>query len=256
MRVVSWNLAAGTTSRSAGIHDRAWRYLEELDPDVALLQEVVPPDWARERADWRLVHRPFVRWVTAILARAPLRLVELEGPADGELDAMGHLAAAELGLPGGASMLVGSVHTPIGEASRSQLGGRDPELVRTARYQVPFKRDAAYAVFRDRTSDRRFIVGGDWSTSRLWDELHDGTSEVDFFERAQGDGWVECYRRFHPSEGQTWFRSDEPPYQLDHVFCDPATGALMLSCEIDQRPAKELRLSDHAPLVIEFAAPT
>lgn len=29
-------------------HKRAWRWLEAQDPDVALLQEVIPPSWAQD----------------------------------------------------------------------------------------------------------------------------------------------------------------------------------------------------------------
>jgi hypothetical protein len=44
MRVATWNMGYWGHSRS---HDDAWRWLlNELRPDIALLQECVVPDWA------------------------------------------------------------------------------------------------------------------------------------------------------------------------------------------------------------------
>ena len=254
MRVVIWNLAANTVSRSRVAHERAWRYLEDLDPDLALVQEVRPPDWVVTRPDWSIVHAPFRLWGSAIVAKTSLALAAYDGPSGGVLDDDGYLATGSLALPAGSPLIVGSVHTPIGPATAAELGERDPGSIRTPRYKVPYRRDLAYAIYRDRTRGQRFLVGGDWNIARLWDRHHAGSSEVDFFHRAENDGWVDCYQRFHPEgEGRTWFRGDDPPYQNDHVFCDQETAARLVSCEIDAHPAKTLLLSDHAALVLELA---
>jgi exonuclease III len=254
MRIVSWNLAANTTSRSHAVHDRAWRYLESLDPDVALIQEARPPEWVAGKKDWMIVQRPFRLWASAIVAKAPLQLTGFEGPFEGVLDDDGYLATGTVTLPDGASLLVGSVHTPIGPATDAELGGRDPDAVRTPRYKVPYRRDVAYAIYHDRVAGQRFLVSGDWNIARLWDTNHRNTSEIDFFLRAERDGWIDCYQRLHPEgEGRTWFRGDDPPYQMDHAFCDAATAESLVRCEIDAHPAETLLVSDHAPLVLELA---
>lgn len=251
MRIVIWNMAANTTSKSRATHDRTWQYLAEMEPDVALIQEARPLDRPSLRDGWSIVHRPYRIWVSAVLAKAPLLLEPYEGTFEGVLDAEGYLATAAVTLPDGSDLLLGSVHTPIGPATESELAGRDPDEVRTHRYDVPYRRDMAYAIYRDRVAGRRFLVGGDWNTARLWDDLHPRSYEVDFFKRAQHDGWVDAYARFHPEgEGQTWFRGGDPPYQNDHVFCDKATAEALESVEIDRRPAEELGLSDHAPLML------
>ena len=50
----------------------------------------------------------------------------------------------------------------------------------------------------------------------------------------------------------TSFRELEPPYQMDHAFCDPKTRKAVWPCDIDAYPAETLKLSDHAPLTREF----
>lgn len=56
MRLISWNMSAGF-GFEAEKHIRAWEFLrDELKPDVALLQEAVPPPWADN--EWSLLaHR-------------------------------------------------------------------------------------------------------------------------------------------------------------------------------------------------------
>lgn len=254
MRVVSWNLGHGFGFKRT--HERAWRYLEGLDPDLALLQEVHPPDWVPTRKGWTMVPGRFTKWGSVIVAKTALQLAAFVGPVEGRLEGVGYLATGTVALPDGTSLLVGSVHTPIGEASEDDLGGRDPEALRRPSHKLtgegPYRNDVAYAIYHDRVPER-FLVSGDWNISaRLWDALHPGEHEAEFFERAEADGWIDCYHRLHAEEGRTWFREPDPPYQMDHAFCDRATAKALAACRIDAHPADTLHLSDHAPLVLEF----
>src|SRR5690348_10855961 len=52
MRIVTWNMAAGF-EYSEERHRRAWEYLRDLNVDIALLQETIPPPWAHDH--WRSV---------------------------------------------------------------------------------------------------------------------------------------------------------------------------------------------------------
>jgi len=250
MRIVSWNLARNSTSRSWSVHERAWHYLAALDPDIALLQEVTPPDWALER--WSVVQPSTSPWGSAILARHGLEL--RPGPTDwhGGFEQGVLLATGEVAPAQGTELLLGSVHTVIGKARADVLVGFDPLRIKRPTEPVAYKNDVAYALYRDRVHGRRFIVSGDWNIARLWDTLHPGAHETDFFTRAEADGWVDCYRLFNEDEGRTWFRGRDAPYQLDHAFCDPETARLLRSCYIDPYPAEKLMLSDHAPLILEL----
>lgn len=250
MRVVSWNLGFGFAFKTT--HDRAWHYLAALDPDIALLQEVNPPEWACQR--WTIEMPPIRNWGSAIVVRKGLQLTGFPGLSDSQLERHAYLATATVILPDGTSLLVASVHTPIGEASPEDYAGLDPEAIRRPHEAVPYHNDVAYAIYRERVAGRRFLVSGDWNVARLWDELHPGTNEADFFARSETDGWVECYRRLHPeAEGRSWFRDPDPHYQLDHAFCDQVTAASLRVSDIDAYPAEVLKLSDHAPLILEFA---
>jgi len=242
VRVVSWNLGFAIAFKRT--HDRAWHYLAALDPDIALLQEVVPPAWARDR--WTIEARPLRDWGTAIVAKPGLKLQRTP-----ETDA--YSTTGTVSLADGTELLVASVHTQVGKALPEHYVGLDPEAVRRPRQAVPHHNDIAYAFHRERVQGRRFLVSGDWNIARLWDQSHPSAHEADFFTRAEADGWVECYRLFHPEgEGRTWFRGTDAPYQLDHAFCDPETAVHLAACDIYAHPAEMLRLSDHAPLILQL----
>jgi exonuclease III len=254
MKIVSWNLARNTTSKAWGKHEEAWRYLASMDPDVALLQEVELPSWAAER--WSIVAAPSAPWGSAILARPGLPLHAGQVDWDGGFRQGVLLATAELSPAGGPPTVLGSVHTVVwskrDETVDELLAQFGADAVRRPRERLAYANDVAYAVFRQRVHGRRFIVSGDWNIARLWDEYHRGTHEADFFARAEEDGWVDCYRLFHEQEGRTWFRGRDIGYQLDHAFCDPETARLLTPCYIEPEPAERLKLSDHAPLVLEM----
>jgi exonuclease III len=242
--VVVWNMAANSVSRAREAHERAWRYVESLDPDVALLQEATVPDWASERWD---VHAPSPdRWGSVVATRPGLDL----RPAQARIPHA--LATARVRGPADLDLLVISVYAPPVRATPADLAGRDPATVTLPNRRTAWSRDAAYAVARDAVRPP-FLVAGDWNTSpQLDDELHPGKREGDFFVRATGDGWVDCYRRFHDREGRTWFHAGHAPYQFDHAFCDAGTAKGLRSCDIDAYPAEQERLSDHAPLILEL----
>ena len=251
MRVVSWNLGYAFDFKTT--HDRAWHYLGALDPDIAMLQEVRPelPAWVEER--WTIVRRPPRYWGTLILVKPDLGPRELAGDHPRFNDSDVYLAAGTVTLPDGTSLLVGSVHAPIGEATGDELFGFDPRAIKTPYAPAPSRNDVAYRYYRDTVRGRRFLVSGDWNVSpRLWDEHHPGDHEAEFFDRARDDGWIDCYQAFHADEGQTLFKVGSPPYQADHAFCDGETAKALRDCYIYPHPAEDLKLSDHAPLILEF----
>ena len=254
LKIVSWNMAANTTSKAKVTHERAWHYLAALDPDVALLQEAKPPPWSTDI--WQVVMAPVPSWGwgTAVLAKYGRTLTAFEPDPVTAWDSRALIATATIALGDGAPLLVGSVHAPLMHPLPEEyLAGLDPAAIKVPSHKTAVYYDVPYALFRSRVGER-FLVSGDWNVSPdLWDEHHPASHEHEFFDRARGDGWVDCYRRFHDVEGQTWFRKGNRPYQMDHAFCDPRTASTMTRCDIDPYAAESLKLSDHAPLVMTLA---
>ena len=255
MKIVSWNLGAawGRWRDDPALHDRAWHWIAALDPDLAFLQEVRPPAWATER--WGLLVGPHRYFASALLTRRGTDLRPVALPVGGALEGLGsYLATAELRLADGSSLLVASVHTPARVAPESGHPGLDRARIARATVGKPWWNDVAFAGFREFVADRRFLVSGDWNTSRWVDEHGVATpTGVEFFARAEAAGWREISLDAEGREGKTWYGSTNPrTYQPDHAFADAGTVALVRSFAIEPWPITALGLSDHAPLVLDI----
>jgi hypothetical protein len=52
VRVITWNMGMADRSRRfVKTHEQAWRYLVGLSPDLAFLQETIPPDWVEAKGE-------------------------------------------------------------------------------------------------------------------------------------------------------------------------------------------------------------
>jgi len=251
VRVISWNMGMAQQSRhKPGLHERAWHYLLGLGPDLAFLQEVLPPTWVR--GEGTLVHGAFTQWGSLVFSpRFPLAPFRL--PEESNLRALGsYLAFGMAALPDGSEALVASVHAVAREATLVQLGTLDPATVTRPSVGRPRVNDVVFAGLEALVRERRFIIAGDWNTARLFDSSYPGTAGAEFFARARERGWFECVWVKCREELQTWFRAGNRPYQLDHAFCDPALGDRLQTVRVATDAAKDLGLSDHAPLILDF----
>lgn len=255
MKILCWNLGAayGRWRDEPGLHGRAWHWIAAADPDLAFLQEVQPPDWARER--WEVLTLPYEFWASALVARRGWLLRPAVLPAGGVLEREGsYFATADLDLQIGAPLLVSSIHAAPHAAPGWRHPGYDAKAIARPSVGEPWCNDVAFAGFRELVDGRRFLLAGDWNTSRWLDA--DGVPSADgqeFFNRAAAAGWVELSLDADGREGRSWYGSTNPRFcQLDHIFADGETGAAFRSFSIDPYPVERLGLSDHAPLILEL----
>jgi endonuclease/exonuclease/phosphatase family metal-dependent hydrolase len=255
VKILCWNLGAayGRWRDEPGLHERAWHWIAALDPDLAFLQETQPPAWARER--WEVLTLPHEFWASALVARRESRLRPAVLPAGGVIEREGsYFATAEIDLSSGEHMLVSSVHAAPHAAPGWRHPGYDAASIARASVGEPWCNDVAFAGFRDLVEGRRFLIAGDWNTSRSLDaEGVPATAGQEFFDRAAAAGWVELSIGPDGCEGKSWYGSTNPrSCQLDHIFADAQTAASFRSFRIDPDPVEALGLSDHAPLLVEL----
>jgi endonuclease/exonuclease/phosphatase family metal-dependent hydrolase len=255
VKIMCWNLghAAGRWRDDPDLHDRAWHWIAAVDPDLAFLQETQPPEWARER--WEILTLPHSFWASALVTKRGSQVIPVVLPPRGVIERAGSFhATAEVELPDGDRLFVASVHASPHEAP--PWGCRPFRRSAIARASVgkPWWNDVAFAGFRDLVVGRRFLIAGDWNTSRWLDK--NGAPEpagAEFFDRAAGAGWVELSLDADGREGKTWYGSTNPRFcQLDHVFADSETAATVRSFRIDPHPVEAFGLSDHAPMILEL----
>lgn len=239
-------------------HDEAWRRVEQLDPDVALLQECgATPDWVDSS---QIVTRPRNeggRFHTIVYARRGTIQALDPDPVLAQILG-GQAVMAEITLNGAPPILFASVHARTGPpkgVDRSHFDVLADDV--RARLALPadpgsWNATSIYTAIARAATHQRTIVGGDFNLAWRFDEIdtdHRYWAAAQF--RAMRElGWRRPHLKFHAGEERTLFRKDHELYQLDHFFTDAQTYAAATSCEVVKLEDLE-RLSDHAPLMLE-----
>ena len=255
VKILCWNMGAayGRWHDEPEIHERAWHWIAAVDPDVAFLQEVRPPDWVADR--WKVVIGRFEFFASALLARPAASIEAVAMTRGSALERFGsYLSTAELSLSDGTKLLISSVHTSAREAPAWGHPGFERAAIARTTVGDPWWNDVAFAAYRELLDGRRFILAGDWNTSRYLDEHGVANpAGAEFFDRALRADWVDISLDADGREVKTWYGFETlHPHQADHAFTDAETAAMVRTFAVDPWPVTELGLSDHAPLLFDI----
>jgi exonuclease III len=259
VRLVSWNLAGAPHTYRINRYGTAVKYLREtLQPDVALLQEArFDQELTANFPGYSVLEcaRPGDQWGSVILVKDH-RASAVQPAPGSSLDALtSYLAYADVQVPGLSPLRVVSVHAPPTRAATELAAGAD--MATPTRGCGVWHSDVILSALADDLRQRggAFIVGGDWNESPyLWDEVYGVRDGAEFFAAVAAAGWTDCVRQIHREQDdlRTYFSPRSRHYQIDHVFTDESTAALVEDAWVDSRPAAD-GLSDHAPLIISLA---
>jgi exonuclease III len=268
MRIVTWNMGYWGHSKA---HEAAWQWLlEKQRPDIAFLQECVPPIWAYEHGTLRF-ERAFPdnnrqRWGTALFTRVPSTVAELPELAawlesirrpDVVCSAArlsGWCVASSATLLADSETLLISLHNPFFPIARQLLVGRDIGAMRLKHNKDLWLLDVVFYFLKSYLQQgQNLLVGGDFNYSRLLDDPKP-RGNAEFFDRLAAEGFVSLHRLFHGTDQQTFFNSRSREHQLDYLYADPRLADLVADCFVVSHEEVAV-LSDHAPLVAELRSP-
>ena len=247
MRLVSWNVGKRSQHKEAVL-----QHLEDLKADLVLLQESQSKVHvlAKERG-WRTVSAavstPESPSDCVILAREGLDLRRAEPSAVSQLGR--YLAHGELHINGTVTQVF-SAH-PLAKVVplKALTHLREIDVERSSDPRVWWS-DLFFYLIGHTAAERSAIIGGDWNTSRLFQES--------LFERTAARGWVEVLPHVHGEQQRTWFRGSDRPHGLDHVFCTSDLREAISAAHVDASVADSAGdhvgrgLSDHAPVVVDL----
>lgn len=263
LKVVTWNLHRASAASGA------WHYLLELDPDIALLQEVnaVPPAVTHEYACLRtraMGQTALQNFHTIILVRGEIgEPVPLNGPRpwiDDVLEAYaGNLPSRVVHPRNGPPLKVLSAYSPPWQIPWHYFDGADLDALRRTQQHGVWLVDLLLAALEHGRPDpeERWIIAGDLNLSESFD--HDrrfAGGNGAWLERMSSLGLVECLRAakgeltptFRHSRGGIW-------HQIDHLFVTRALASQLAGCEVGsaERVFASPLLSDHLPVIATFA---
>ncbi|MGE0039594.1 MAG: endonuclease/exonuclease/phosphatase family protein [Vicinamibacterales bacterium] len=263
--------------RSADKRQAAWNYLrDQLQPDVALLQEASPPPELQERAVYHPIDAKRYNWGSAVvLSRDGLTLRERPGiplaecyldPTSGDQLPASHpgaCAVADVVDVNGAVLM--TVVSFYGQWEVLSDGRTMDSFARTHRMLS----DLTWLFHgRKRTP---VVLAGDFNMSSQWSSpasVRDQVAAVG--ARLRAFGLVDCIAQTRKSrprlatctcglgDGCTHvqtFRSnneaDSEPIQLDYAYMSAALVPVLRRCEVVHSD-EAWALSDHCPIVLDF----
>jgi exonuclease III len=258
-RVVSWNM------HCAGRSSEAWEYLLQLEPDIALLQEVIEiPDGVADRFS---VLQLRARWKDGGQQRFSTVVLAAGGPC--ESDALeskmtwvneelarfaGNVVSTRVRL-GEADLRVVSVHSPAWPIPGERIKDFDASEVKLTQQKVDiWVADLLSAAIPRRTAGE-WIIGGDFNLSETFDAWPGGPrGNREYLDRMINAGYTECLRT---ATGQvtTTFKPRGPVgHQIDHIFVSAPLAKRLLTCEVGlAERVFDGGLSDHLPIIAVFA---
>jgi endonuclease/exonuclease/phosphatase family metal-dependent hydrolase len=253
VRILTYNILDGGVGREALLAE----VLEAAQPDVAVLQEVVPNGLAEHLAGMMSMQAAVVagnstrqmallsRW-PIVEARGlhpypPIRHVILEAtlrhPAGGPLHVFGAHTLPLYSI-GRELWRAWEVRTVLGRARRV---AHEPCLM-VGDFNAAAPRDLVRFESRSRASLLRFWLNGAG-------KLRLAVRQV------RSAGLVDCYRALHVAEPGYTLPPPDPGVRLDYIFASARLAGRLQRCEVVVNPPAVHRASDHYPVLADFDLP-
>ena len=246
MRVVSWNMK----NNSAG----TWEHLrEELDPDIALLQESPHVSEDLEPYVSTIDVNGYVR--NSIYVKDGV-FKEMELPAgkfektNPQFDWDTGIKSVEISHPKFKNIAFISVYGNL----KYFGGGLDIVLSGVLNLHIQ--------TLKTVQEKEHIIIAGDFNMDRRMDDNPTGTKfsrpgekrHNIFFDTILKNGFKDCVQKYRPNYTRTYrhqYKDDSYPWQLDHIFATPALFDSLKKLEVFNTPTVK-ELSDHNPIVADF----
>ncbi|MGI6364192.1 MAG: endonuclease/exonuclease/phosphatase family protein [Bacillota bacterium] len=233
--IATWNM--DYWKRNKEQRQAAWDYLtDEIRPDIALLQECMPPSVISK--GYNIIYREIGgtrNWGSAVLARGyPIKEIDFENSHPG------CVVATEVEVQG-VTLTAISVY---GMLCRYNYATTTMHRILS---------DLTPLIHGQRRS-RTFIMGGDYNVSPQWDERykHRDPSHQLVFDRIDDFRLVNCTLQYFGKLVQTNHHSRSKfPWQNDFLHASKKLAAKLVSCRVfNEEHVREF--SDHDPVVAYF----
>jgi exonuclease III len=246
MRILSWNMQ----HRAIG-----WDWLaNESDFDVALLQEAKLPSWIREKYPNVFYRRipEYQEWGTAFISKSDSFTEFVPEQDHFWLNEM--LGPMVLAMPKEESGIwFCSIHSHYKPIPTEKLVEKPIPNLLEAKRGVAFEIDVIAHFLKPILSSKRFIFGGDLNSSLLIDKNQGYSNNRRLFENLEAMGYLDLRNDFYEEEQQTYYKSGNGPFQLDHLYSDAATKATVSSWRVLSEVVTLRNLSDHASIEVVTA---
>jgi endonuclease/exonuclease/phosphatase family metal-dependent hydrolase len=265
LRVVTWNLHYGKVS------SLAWDYILELNPDIALLQEVgILPEKIRSKFSQyasSAIKKDGTpqRFNTAILVKGCIeKPILLSAPTEWVAKELkrfdGNLVTGLVVTENGPVIKVISVYSPAWEIERTTVSMYDLTEITLPTATGIWLADLLWASLKHMklSANEPWIIAGDFNLSETFDTWKVGKqSNKAYLQRMRELGLTECLRESKGQLTPTYrniTRGNPVIHQMDHLFVTKVLADNLVTCYTgEQDIVFGKRLSDHLPIIANFA---
>jgi exodeoxyribonuclease III len=272
MKIATWNVNS-IKARLPNV--TAW--LEEVRPDVALLQEIKTVDDGFPRLEFEAlgyncaVHGQKSYNGVAILSKFPLTDI-VAGLPGNDGDEQARYLEAWVDAGGTAGCLVATIYLPNGNVDKIKRQGRPLAEFEQYKYKLAWM-DRLIAHARDLlAAEEPVVLGGDYNVIPADGDCHDPAAWADdalFLPQTRAKfrtllnlGYTEAFRTlnsqthvysFWDYQAGAWQKDNG--IRIDHMLLSPQAADRLTACDIDKGPrgVKEPKPSDHTPVWCELA---
>lgn len=268
MRAVCWNMRSAKADRSA-----AWEYLLELNPDIALLQDVVSlPLQVATAYDTRGAfaikkNGQSQRFKTMLLVRGRIH-EEIVLPSVQPWIAKeyqrhaGNLLSYRVQLDAGPKLHAISVYNPAWPLNQDRLPDIDTGEIRlTQQKRHIWLADLLWSSLGLLLgqSPYPFIIAGDFNLCETFDQWGNAPrGNREYLDRMAHLGLIECLRHTSGRIVPTFRKpgAEAPNCQIDHMFVSPSlVGSGFAATAGSPEIVFGQSLSDHLPIIADFVVP-
>lgn len=271
MRVITWNMK-GATKTSA-----VWKILTDLNPDIALLQEVGGiPEEIKKGFD--ILSRVAIKktgvpqkFSTVVLVKGKIvKEIFLKSEyewVNKELEFFkGNFISCVAQLINDEQINVVSIYSPAWPVNKERLKGIDVSPLKLKLNPDIWGSEIIWSALKNVVSNNEaWVVGGDYNISETFDMEWQDKNGLKFGIRSSGNkeildrmfeiGFTECLRKYTNKIVPTFKHSrGEIVHQIDHLFVTNSLYPKLKSCIVgDQLIIFGNSLSDHLPIIANFA---
>ncbi len=263
MRILTWNCRRATAKHPL------WDYLAELEPDMAMLQEVgaIPEplhdSYEIKLASSRAKNGRSQRFSSALLVKGTIgQAVPLTSPHAWVREQLayfgGNILAFDVTVGARHKMKAVAVYSPAWPVDRVAYADQDVSDVKLTQNPNVWVTDLVTAALRNSRSDDigAWVVAGDFNSCETFDSWQGGPrGNREWLDRMARLGFTECLRHHQGRITPTYQGPGKttPSCQIDHLFVSEQLALRLSRCVTgDAERVFGQTLSDHLPIIADF----
>lgn len=255
LKVITWN-----TRRIYPNNIEFWKYFNEINPDISLLQEVKELPVLNEYTSYSISpltsHNTLQKFQTVILVKGEI-LEDIELKTDKEwvnqlLDKYkGNIVAKKTLIKDKEINLINvySPAWPIQVESDTDLKG-----IKLENNNELWLADILRYALRNINQNGNWIIGGDFNLSETFDyPVNRGNRE--YLDGMKDLGFVECLTTHNGGLIPTFKNPADKriDHQIDHLFVSEVLKDGLTNCRVGDHIVFDMNISDHLPIIAELS---